>query len=169
MKYTDKLNKPITRKRSGLLDGEDAYQAEAKRFADEMIAKLPDLFKAHEVPEGNWVALALALAKAHVPGFKVINPAGRKTEWSIADKAEFKVDVDAVVVNAGNNLPITEAIKLACRSKAWIAKTKPMTLTALTKHYYTADLRFVEVVKSARAWQLHLEDEKIRESIVSTN
>ena len=124
-----------------------------------MFAKLPDLFKAHEVPKGNWMALALALAKAHVPGFKVVKRAGRKTEWNISDKAEFRLDVDGIVSESGDLLPVTEAIKLACRLDAWSSKTNPMTLAAVTKHYYNADLRFVEIVKKARAY----------ESIVSTN
>ena len=169
MKYTGTLKKPITRRRIGLLAFEDAYQAEYERVNDEMIAKLPDLFKTHDVPEGNWVALAIALAKTHVPGFKEVNPAGRKTEWDIADKAEFRLDVDIAVMNSGNTLPVTEAIKLACRLDAWASKTKLMTLAAITKHYYTADLRFVEVGKDARAWHAHIQAEKIHESIVSTN
>lgn len=169
MKYTGSLGKTITRKRVGLI-AVDAYQAEEKRVNDEMLAKLPDLFKAHAVPGGDWVALALALARAHVPGFKIIRRAGRPTEWGLGDKAVFRLDVDTIVVNSGNTLPVTEAIKLACRLDAWAEKTKePMKLAAITKHYYTADLRFVEAVKEARARQAHLESEKVRESIVSTN
>ena len=63
--YKDKLNKPITRKRMGLLAGEDAYQSEGKRISDEMFAKLPDLFRAHDVPQGNWKALALSHLVIH--------------------------------------------------------------------------------------------------------
>ena len=169
MKYTGSLSKTIAQKRIGIFAGEDGYIAEAKRTTDEMFSKLPDLFKAHQVTEGDWVALALALAKAHVPGFKVVKPAGRKTEWGIADKAEFRLDVDTIITNTGNVLPVTEAIKLACKLEAWASKTKPMTLAAITKHYYTANLRFVEVVKDARAWDAHVKAEKVRESIVSTN
>lgn len=168
MKYTGTLNKPITKRRLSLLalyPLRDEYQ----RQTDEALSKLPDLFAAHDVQNGNWPALALALARAHVPGFKIVEPAGRPTEWGLADKAEFRFDVDTFVINSGNTMLVTEAIKLACRLDAWASKTKPMTLAAITKHYYTADLRFVEIVKDARAWDAHVKAEKVRESIVSTN
>ena len=101
MKYTGSLGKTIAKKRMGLLAEEDDYQAEARLTMDEMFSKLPALFKAHDVIEGNFVALALALAKAHVPGFKVVRPAGRKTEWHSSVKAEFRLDVDAIVLESG--------------------------------------------------------------------
>jgi hypothetical protein len=72
MKYTGKLSKTIAQKRLGLLADDDAYLAEAKRTTDEMFAKIPDLFAAHGVPDGNWMWLALELAKSHVPGFKLL-------------------------------------------------------------------------------------------------
>ncbi|NML85381.1 hypothetical protein [Polaromonas sp.] len=140
-KYTGSLSKTIAQKRIGLLAGEDAYRAEAQRTTDEMFAKLPDLFKAHQVPEGNWVALTLALAKSHVPGFKVVKPAGRRTEWGIADKAEFRLDVDIVI--GDSKLSVVEAIKLVCRLDAWKEKTAPMKISALEQHYYRADMRFI--------------------------
>lgn len=157
MKYTGTLNKRITRRRIGLLGGDDAVQAESNRINAEMVEKLPALFDAHGIEYGNWVRLALALAREHVPGFAVINPPGRPTEWGLALKAEFRLDVDAIATAKG--LTVIEAIKLAIRLDAWAIKTKPMDLRALEKHYYTADLRFVEIVKKARAY----------ESIVGTN
>jgi hypothetical protein len=157
MKYTGKLKKQIVRKRIGILSDEDAYLAEAKRITDEMFAKLPDLFAAYGLKQGDWVFLAMELAKAHVPGFQVIKPAGRKTEWDISQKAEFRLDVDAVM--AKNGLSVVEAIKLTIRSTAWAAKAAPMTIAALEQHYYKADMRWVQIVKDARAY----------ESIVATN
>jgi hypothetical protein len=168
MKYVGNLNKGITRKRMGIFADDADYATEAQRTTDEMFSKLPDLFAVHQVSEGDWAGLAMALAKTHVPGFKLINPAGRKTEWNPADKAEFRLDVDAIIENHG--ISVVEAIKLACRLDAWIEKTKePMTIAALEQHYYKADIRFIQVVKDARAWQSHLLDEKSHESIVSTN
>jgi hypothetical protein len=151
LKYTGKLNKPIVRKRIGILANEDAYMAEAKRITDEMFAKLPDLFAAHGLQHGDWVALAMELAKAHVPGFQVNKPAGRKTEWDISHKAEFRLDVDAIVANSG--LSVVEAIKLTIRSDAWAVKAAPMTIAALEQHYYKADMRWVQIVKDARAYE----------------
>ena len=159
MKYTGTLKKGITRRRVGLLADSDAHKIEGKRIADEMFAKLPELFRAYGIKPNNWPAMVLALAQEHVPGFKVINPAGRKIEWGDADNAEFRLDVDAIVADSGNTVPVTEAIKLACRLDAWASKTRPMTLAAITAHYYDADLRWVEIAKDARAY----------ESIVPTN
>ena len=168
MKYTGKLSKPIPRKRFGLLASEDDYKAEARSLTDEMFARLPLLAEAHGVPSGDWFALALALAKEHVPGFNVVNPAGRKTEWGIAAKAEFRLDVDTIIKK--NGLSVVEAIKLAIRRDRWSAIAKPMKLPALEQHYYKADLRFVEVVKDARAWDaLPAEVRKPYESIVQDN
>lgn len=151
MKYTGTLKKPVTRKRMGLLQGEDVYQAEAKRIADETFAKFPELFKAHDVPEGNWLALAVALAQAHVPGFKVVKPPGRTTKWGLAEKAEFRLDVDTIIDSTGWS--VVRAIRKVMRTEPWLKVAEPMTIGALEQHYYTADLRFVEVVRSARAWQ----------------
>lgn len=154
MKYTGRLSKTIARKRIGILAGEDAYTAEAKRVTDEMFSKLPDLFQAHGVEDGNWVALSLALAKSHVPGFKVVDPAGRRPEWDISHKAEFRLDVDTIIEKSGLPKPsVVEAIKLVCRLDAWAEKTKPMKLTALEKHYYSADMRWVQVARDARAYE----------------
>lgn len=169
MKYTGKLSKTITKKRIGLLCDEDFYRGEAKRTNDEMFAKFPDLFKAHGIIEGDWFALSLALAKEHVPGFKVVRPAGRPTKWGLAEKAEFRLDVDTIIEKSG--LSVVEAIKQVCRLDAWKEMTaEPMSLSALEQHYYKADLRFVEVVKDARAWQaLPLSVRARYESIVPGN
>ena len=171
MKYTGRLSKTIAQKRIGVFSGEDVYLAEAKRTTDEMFSKLPDLFKAHQVAEGNWVALALALAKAHVPGFKVVKPAGRRPEWDISHKAEFRLDVDTIIEKSGlKKISVVEAIKLVCRRDDWAAKTKTMELSALEKQYYLADLRWVEVVRGARSYNALPECERHSyESIVSTN
>ena len=42
MKYTDKLNKPITLKRLGLLAGKQEFDAAARENCDEALAKPPD-------------------------------------------------------------------------------------------------------------------------------
>lgn len=170
MKYTGTLNKGITRRRIGLLADSDAPQIEGKRITDEMFAKLPELFKAHGVELNNWPALALALAQEYVPGFKVINPAGRPTEWEEFDKAEFRLDVDAFIINSGNTLPVTEAIQRARRLDAWKSKTEAMKPAALRKHYDMADLRMVKLIQDAREYRNQLSaTNDSQESIVPTD
>jgi hypothetical protein len=153
MKYSGRLQKPIVKRRVGVFSTEEDIRAAANAEVNEMFDKLDDLFAAFTLQKDDWCGLALALAKAHVPGFKFVAPAGRKTEWSVLDKAELKLDVDTIAESTG--LPITEAIKRACKMEAWSAKTKKMSLPAITKHYYTADSRFVGIVRDARAWDAH--------------
>ena len=172
MKYTGALKKPITKRRLSLLALADEHplRAEYQRQTDEALSKLPDLFAAHDVQDGNWVALALALARTHVPGFKIVEPAGRPTEWEISDKAEFRLDVDAFIINSGNTLPVTEAIQRARRLDAWKSKTEAMKPAALRKHYDKADLRWVKLIQDAREHRNQLSaTNDSQESIVPTN
>ena len=170
MKYTGTLNKGITRRRFGPLAASDAHLSEANRIDSEMAAKLPELFEVHGVEMGNWFRLAMALAREHVPGFKVINPAGRPTEWEEYDKAEFRLDVDAFIINSGNTLPVTEAIRRARRLDAWRSKTEAMKPAALRKHYDKTDLRLVKMMQDARAHRNQLSaTNDSQESIVPTD
>ncbi|MDD0812986.1 hypothetical protein PSQ20_21805 [Curvibacter sp. RS43] len=148
MKYENELNRPVVRRRIGLLSDP---QVEAERISNEVFSKFPALFEAHGVEAGDWMTLAFELAKAHVPGFKVIDAPGRPIEWSDVDRADFRIDVDAVIAYEG--LSIAEAIKQAIRQPRWAEKTSPMTMAALRQQYKTADKRWIEVVKKARAWE----------------
>lgn len=158
-KYTGRLNKPIISKPKGLLDGEIENKAEAIRVTDERFSKFPDLFKAHSVQENDWFSLAFALAEAHVLGFKVIKPAGRKIEWHAIVKAEFRIDVDNIVLERGGESSVIEAIKLACRRDPWKEKTKKTTLAALKKHYYAADFKWMKMVEDAKKYNALLKTE----------
>ncbi len=70
-----------------LLDEQVAAAVNAQ--VDELLSKLPLLAEAHGVRHGDWFALVVSLARTHVPGFKLVEPAGRPTEWGMFDKAEF--------------------------------------------------------------------------------
>lgn len=148
MQYEGELKKAVVRKRLGLLSDTNA---EAERITVEVFSKLPALFDAHGVQPGDWMALAIELAKAHVPGFQVNDPPGAPTKWCITEKAEFRIDVDSVI--ADMHLSIPEAIKLVIRQPRWIEKTTPMTLGALEKQYKNTDMRWVKVVQDAGAWE----------------
>ena len=157
MKYEGSLKKGIVRKKLGPLAPDAELKKESERLVNEMFAKLPELFAAHAVSEGNWPALALALAKEHVPGFKFVNPPGRKTEWQDYDKAELKIEVDEVANTTG--LSIVESIKLVIRREKWAVRTKETSLAALQQVYYNVDPRWVKLLNDAKAY----------ESIVSGN
>lgn len=155
MKYTGNLAKRISQSKLGLLATDEDVQAGERRIMFERLCKLPELFEAHGVKPGlrveDFLALTLALAAVYVPGFKVSATRGRKTEWSVADRASFRLDVDAVIECSG--LSVVEAIKRTIRLDAWKKKTKPMTISALEKHYYAADSVWVNVVRDARAYE----------------
>lgn len=148
MNYEGELKKAIVRNRLGLLSDTNA---EAERITNEMFSKLPALFEAHGVQPGNWMALAIELAKTHVPGFRVNNPPGAPNKWGLMEKAEFRIDVDSII--ADKHLSILEAIKLVIRQKPWIERAAPMTLGALEKQYRNTDMRWVQVMHDARAWE----------------
>lgn len=153
MKYTGKLGKPIVRRRIGLLEPMTAYEDDANRIASEMFAKLPDLFAAHDIQDGDWVALSVALAKAHVPGFKVCAPVGRNPTWTLASRAELRADVDTLIQQSAGALAVTDAVRLAVESEPWKSKAKRISAASVEKQYYLADPRFVEIVKKARAYE----------------
>ncbi|MBP6119629.1 MAG: hypothetical protein WBP25_10150 [Giesbergeria sp.] len=151
MKYKGQLNKPIVRKRMGLLATDEQLGEAASKSFNDMVQKLPLLADAHGVAEGDWFGLAFELARAHVPGFKVVEPAGRPTEWSELDKAELRTDADDLIAARGVTR-VTDAIGRVCKLERWAEKTKGMKVSALSKHYYDADARWVRVVRDARAW-----------------
>lgn len=157
MKYKGTLQKPIARKPHRLLLAE-ALRGESELMGapyKEMMDKLPALFAAHSVPEGDWASLAIALAREHVPGFRIVNPAGRKTEWSPFDKAEFRYDVEAILRDAPDQA-VTEAIRKGARLERWAEKTKGMKVTALSKHYYSGNPKFFQIIEDARSYNLFI-------------
>lgn len=146
MKYTGTLSKPVVKGRRGLINAPD-FTADRERIFTEINAKLPELFKIHGVSEGDWKDLALALAGAHVPGFKVVERAGRKREWDYLKKVEFRIAVDDLISKSKNALPVTEAIRRAKRLDRWKVKIENMKIPALSQHYYAVTLEDVDYWK----------------------
>ncbi len=152
MKYTGELAKPITAKKVGLLATDDSIKAESRRIIEARVAKLPALFAAHGVEPHDWIDLVFELAEEYVPGFRVVEPAGRPTEWGDYDKAEFRLTVDHMR-EANPGIKITDAIRRVQRLESWQSKTKDMKIPALSKHYYGADPRWVAVMRDAKAYE----------------
>jgi hypothetical protein len=154
MKYTGRLAKPVTRSPQHLLlaDALLEQNEHGHRATTEALAKLPDLFAAHGQDDGDWIGLALSLAFAHVPGFKMVDPPGRRTKWTAWDKAELRYDVDRI--RRGNpKLSVPAALAAASKLERWAKKTKGMNSGALKKHYYGAtDPRAIALVAKSRAY-----------------
>lgn len=154
--YSGDLAKPIVGRPVPLLNADEWIKEEAKRITEERWSKLEPLCRVHGVEVGNWFGLAMRLAETHVPGFRVIEKAGRKVEWSIVDKASYKISIDELVER--DSIPILEAIRKLQRAGEWSQRTKGSSVEALAKHYYKADHRMVNVLHDARAWEQHLRD-----------
>jgi hypothetical protein len=156
VKYKGRLSKPIVRRRVGPLASDEQRAAAVNAQVDELLSKLPLLADAHGVRHGDWFALAVSLARAHVPGFKIVEPAGRPTEWSFFDKAEFRLYVDSI---RGSGKTLDASIKYVAKSDKWSSKVAGMTLGALRKHYYSADPRFFAVLADAKAYESMVGDD----------
>jgi hypothetical protein len=89
--YTGVLAEPIylARALAHLVDPSGKLESiERDRGIKQLIAKLPALFKWYEIDVGSkdeWMLLALALAKAHVPGMRISHDPkprrGPKVKW----------------------------------------------------------------------------------------
>ncbi|WP_157627245.1 hypothetical protein [Variovorax boronicumulans] len=148
MKYQGALERPIVANDVRGLLADEARIAEATRQVNLMLEKLPQLAQAHGVEPGDWFALVMAMAKEHVPGFRVIAKAGRDELWSDLEKAELKIEVDAYR-KAGRNLK--QAIEAVLANGRW--EQKRPTHSALDTHYKRADKSLVAMVLDARAFR----------------
>lgn len=52
------------------------------------------LFCEYELKTGDWEGLALSLAFAHVPAFRVVSKRGRPSEWTVGKYLQLVVDVE---------------------------------------------------------------------------
>lgn len=157
MKYTGDLGDPIASTRLGLFSSEEDAEREAHRIVAKKAEKIPALFQVHGVEVGDWPSLALALANAHVPGFRVGAPAGRPAEWTAADDAEFRLDVDAALAAGGKT--VDRAIETVAKQDRWSKKAEKMKTTALRQHYYRANDAWIRLVSDARAYQTAKRDD----------
>ena len=161
MKYTGDLSKPIVRARLVPLATDAEIGQESGRLASALADKMPLLFAAYGIEVGNYAALAMALATAHVPGFNVIAPAGRSKEWTGYDKAAFKLDIDEAKAKAqakGKPISLAVAIKLVMQLDEWKPRAEKaraskgeVKISSLEQHYYAAG----QPTDAARAW-LHI-------------
>lgn len=156
MKYTGKLAKPIVRRRVGLLMTDEQLASIDRAEFAELFSKLPLLAEAHGVSHGDWFALAVSLARAHVPGFKFVEPAGRPVRWHALDKAHFKLDVDSF---RATGKTLDASIRIVAKRDEWSAKVAGMKPAALRQHYYSADPRWVGLASDARAYKSMVGDD----------
>src|SRR5262249_15050336 len=72
-------------------------QSFAELKANRLNVKVPLLFRHYGIKEGDWRALALALAVRHVPGFaQAKNRSGPKRLWTPYERALLRLEIDTV-------------------------------------------------------------------------
>ena len=75
-----------------------------QELTDKLIAKIPILFRHFfEIEEGNYPALAVALAARHVPGFSIAKGRpGAKTAWQPFDVALLRFHIEMTQARRGS-------------------------------------------------------------------
>lgn len=147
-RYLGLLGQPIVANHIPGLLADDARHIESARQVGLMLEKLPLLAEAHGVANGDWFALVLALAREHVPGFKVVAKGGRSELWSDIEKAELSIEVEAARKALKTLKQAIEAVLLGGR---W-AEKRP-TASALETHYRHADKKVVALLRDAQAYR----------------
>ncbi|NCT97024.1 MAG: hypothetical protein GXD23_06605 [Comamonadaceae bacterium] len=159
-RYSGVLSTPIAEKPSdysggtGLLPGKEQFERAKQLQWDRRFAKLPALFEAYGLAYGDWMALSLALAVEHVPGFRVVNEAGRPSIDELM-LAEFALAVD--LVRGRTSMKVDAALREVSQQDAWNKRLAAARLAknpnALRSHYYRIKrekpflMRLVELAK----------------------
>jgi hypothetical protein len=114
-----------------------------------------------EFQNEDWYMLAARLAEAHVPGLREEKaPRGAPTKWGTVERAELRIAIDDHIKAAQpRHVSVSSAATSIARHPPWsdkLARLKDPAAT-LCKQYEQADLRWVRIVRNARAWNLHQE------------
>jgi hypothetical protein len=156
-KYSGDLIKPIEPPVIGILMTDAQISEDVRAIVIEEHARRMDLlFDAHEIQRGNWMALCYAMAKAHIPGFRMAKArSGRAKKWGEYDRAMLVLAVEET------GLKKRAAAKLLAKQEPWKSLVKATRGFETLKDEYTrADARWVAIAKAARAFDALSEEEK---------
>lgn len=158
MNYKGRLSKPRKfRPLPGGLFGssEEADRKWKERERQELAELLIELFVVHGVDQGDWFGLTVALARTHVPAFKIEKARrGPKTAWAEVDRAGLRLDVDELL-SSGKATSVLHACSSLARKDPWKAKLRSSNKNpgeALRRQYQMADPRMVQIVEKGRAY-----------------
>jgi hypothetical protein len=148
MKYIGPLATPITRAPSAWFDAIfERSDAESEGLIIEEKLKL--LFAHYQLQVGDWSGLAMALAQAHVPGFKVIKKAGRPPEWTPEIRLSFDYDVLAYMRDMGKQVTLVQAIEEVAKVPRWSVLLKGKKIDALLVQFHKSEKRLAgEILKA---------------------
>jgi hypothetical protein len=109
------------------------------------------LFVHYGIQDGDYPALAMALAQQHVPGFAIAKgSSGAKTKWDAFETALLRVHID--VIQTERNKRFAEAARIAARSERWASKVRKDSTNlgeTLRRRAETADRELVTAYLSA--------------------
>jgi hypothetical protein len=154
--YSGDLAKPLKPPVIGLLMDDDQIAKIGRDRFHEEARRMGLLFDAHNIRHGNWVALCFALAKAHVPGFKMAKGrAGAPKKWQDYDRAMLVLAIEET------GLGVTEAARLLVKQEPWKSMTRATRgAKTLSDEYTRADARWVAMARDAKAFDSLPEEEK---------
>jgi hypothetical protein len=165
VEYGEELTSPIVRRLPGLLASDEEKDKALRHVGEQRASKLPALFSAHGVTQGDWEGLAMALAEIHVTGFHVQEAPGRSVTRPEHEKALFRIAVDASLpaVPDGQKQKrgaLKAAIMQACKHPVFADWSAGLTYATLKDYYSKVDSRMVSLARGAIAFDALPEEVK---------
>lgn len=150
-----------------------AFQQADAEIASQMRAKIRLLFKHFRITEGDYEALALALAQRHVPGFSIAkNPPGAKRLLTPFETALLRFEIEAV--QSERRESFGDAAHRVARRGHWGVRFRGSSWKTLSRRALEADLRLVKRVRDlfsdARSFDVPVSVEQfVRNYLALTN
>lgn len=143
-KYTGELAKPLDPMPGfGAVPSKTKLNEEYSRKLSSKLLLLFDHFGINRDDPSLWVRLSLALAQAHVPGFKHRKKAGAKKQWNVFKLLQLQREVDVMKKQKGQ--PSRYGVSWACAQlkdqEPWKSLTarKRNTKEILRRNYHYAN------------------------------
>lgn len=125
--YTGALAEPIKLPAPAgwLLSAEQWTERRNEVYWASFEKKMPLLFQHFDLLPGDWKALALALAKAHVPGLQPVTPEqrGPKRFWTIALMQAFMTEMQAEI-EGPKQRSVSDAANTLAKRQDWKQRLK---------------------------------------------
>ncbi len=155
-KYSGDLVKPIEPPVIGWLMQEEQIAEIERSIVQEKNRRMGLLFDAHNIERWNWMALCFAMAKTHVPGFRMAKGrAGRLKKWGDYERAILVLAVEETGQKIG------DAAKLLVKQEPWKSMVKAARgAKTLSDEYTRADARWIALARKAKAFDALSEEEK---------
>ena len=140
----------------GSMADQATRDAWVQRYKAEAIKCWRALYEAHGVEWGNESELLWRMAAAHVPGFKTKGRSGPKSRWGLVECGDLRIAIDDYIADRkrqGKPSSVTQACAVFCKREPWKAMLRAgrNPAEALRRHYNTADLIWVVIVRNTRA------------------